>query len=302
MNIDWQVKRYLSENAFAWAPGTLKNHQKALRRWIREVKASTPKDAPTRYLSARVKEASPNAIRNECRMIAKFCEWAKANEFAGSNHFAKLRLPRPAAAAPRQPWLAHEKDRLLATAHAIDDYYSPHSPVEPPTYWPYAITCAWETGMRISDISLLEWTEIDWQARTIRRISHKTRKLGRWIDMPISETLYTMLLSMKDEASKSDNLSQHVCPEMAVAYHGGQEATKTACHQFQRLKTWAGFPESDKRTFHCFRHSFITRLISNGVNPAVISSMTGQSIGVIMQYAHPDIDTKRKAMETLEHT
>lgn len=148
--------------------------------------------------------------------------------------------------------------------------------------WTYACTVAWATGFRLSDVALLRKEDVNIKLSTISR---RTKKRGKLVQLPLSDEAKA---SIRWHMSQSN--SEYVCEDMATEYLANQHHNLST--QFLRLAARAGVNKS----FHCYRHAFITRLLDNGADSLLISKMTGISIQQILTYAHPSLDSMRKAM------
>lgn len=148
--------------------------------------------------------------------------------------------------------------------------------------WTYACVVAWATGFRLSDVALLLKKNVDLKARTVSR---RTLKWGKLVQIPLNDEATAVIRSQMN-----DSTSDYVCDDMAREYLTNQHHGLST--QFIRLAERAGVNKS----FHCYRHAFITRLLDNGADSVVISKMVGISIKQILTYAHPSLDTMRRAL------
>ena len=174
--------------------------------------------------------------------------------------------------------------------------------------WRGMIVCGIYSGMRLGDVSLLRWENIDLAAREIR---FKTEKTGREQVIPIAEPFYRHLL----EIAGSDDPRAPLFPR---AYAGRQRdiPTGTLSNQFYRLMTKASVvpPRNNKskgkgrnaaRTsnglgFHCLRHTATTLLKSAGVSDAVAREIVGHETAAVSRiYSHIDAPTLRAAIDRL---
>jgi integrase len=151
-------------------------------------------------------------------------------------------------------------------------------------YWRYGVICAWHTGLRLSDVALMKTNRLNLDKRVIDMTPLKTRRFNKRVLIPIADPLLKQLRMM-------DLTGEYVAPPMAVHYQFDQH--KTLSMQFIRLARKAGVIG---KSFHCFRHTFVTRLLEGGASAELISTITGQTVDQVMSYAHPSIDSKREAM------
>lgn len=155
------------------------------------------------------------------------------------------------------------------------------------SYWKPAIVIAWNTGLRLSDVAQLERSELDLAgSNCIRLKPQKTEKFGTEVEIPISSELRVTL-----EELLAKETGEFILPQMAEIYRCHPEYLSV---QFTRLARKAGVMS---KSFHHFRHSWISRCLDHNVNPAVIATMTGQTLAVILRYCHPSLEAKREQMK-----
>ena len=141
------------------------------------------------------------------------------------------------------------------------------------------LVIALNTGMRRGEILNLKWPQVDFKNKRVYVIKTKSNK-NRYI--PMTETLYHTLQSLKAEA----NGSESVYP---FKYVQGvfEKARKDADLQGLRL--------------HDLRHTFATRLIEGDANPYTVQRILGHStITMTMRYVHPSEDLMREAVANLD--
>lgn len=148
-------------------------------------------------------------------------------------------------------------------------------------HWPNAIRLALATALRLGDIACLEWSSILWDRKGIRLVPNKTKRRGKVAEIPLSDEILTMLISM-------EKTGPYVFPEMQSQY--AADGHKTLSMEFIRIVRKAGVNGS----FHQMRRSAITKWLVQGISPALISSVTGQSLAVLMGYLRPTLETKRE--------
>lgn len=212
------------------------------------------------------------------RTVRTFYAWLVENELEATNPVGRSGRLHPSS-APKPTFDADEYRRLLETARDTD-------------FWEYGCRLAWDTGLRLSDVAEMEWARtpeshgIQFGAKCVRWMPRKTRRFEKVVEIPLTDETLALLERMKLAAGAS----QFVSPWMAAQYAADRH--KTLSMQFIRLARKAIVFKS----FHSFRHTFVTRMISKNMNPAMIAAMTGHSLAQIMNYAHPTIETKRAAM------
>jgi integrase len=174
--------------------------------------------------------------------------------------------------------------------------------------WRGMVLCGAYTGMRLGDVSLLRWENIDLAGRELH---FKTEKTGRTQTIPIAEPLHRHLL----EIASTDDPRAPLFPR-AFAGRQREIPTGTLSNQFYRLMTRAGVvpPRSNKskgkgrnaaRTsnglgFHCLRHTATTLLKRAGVSDVVAREIVGHETAAVSRtYSHIDASTLRAAIDRL---
>lgn len=153
-------------------------------------------------------------------------------------------------------------------------------------YWQYAVITGWHTGLRLSDVAMLKWAHVDFARECLVVTPRKTSRFGKTVEIPMSPELFQQLATMRLSGP-----GEYVSPEMATHYQFDQH--KTLSMQFGRLVAKAGVTGV---SFHSLRGAFITRLLEAGNSPALISTITGQTVEQVMSYARVGLDAKRKVM------
>lgn len=147
-------------------------------------------------------------------------------------------------------------------------------------FWRWATALSYWTGLRMSDIANLEWASFT--ADSI--IVHMQKTDGR-VAVPLSEPLIgggelgQIILEMSEEASAGKFCfpdERKLINDPAKRHHLSM--------QYGRLLTSCGI---DDRSFHCLRHSFVTRLKHAGKTLEEIGKVVGHSSTKITEgYAH----------------
>ncbi len=161
------------------------------------------------------------------------------------------------------------------------------------------------TGARCGDLCLLKWSSVDLEQRLIRFTPHKTANTSRKrVEIPMSDVLHSTLISWT-------RISEYVLPQVADRY---QHNPSGISHDTKRLIEAAGFQATDagesrrlrnvsRLGFHAFRHSYVSMLIANGVNPLVVRDLVGHSsVDMTARYTHVALETKQQAINSLALT
>jgi integrase len=134
------------------------------------------------------------------------------------------------------------------------------------------------TGCRISEARRVEWSDIDFQQRTIliRKTKNKRQRLPH---MP--QRLLVALANLVTEMAK-EPASQHK-PPFAQAETPLRKAWDAVVAKAAKAKT--GF---ERLTFHSCRHGFATKLLRDGIDPKTAAGLGGwDSVSLFIEtYAH----------------
>jgi integrase len=174
--------------------------------------------------------------------------------------------------------------------------------------WRGMVLCGAYSGMRLGDVSLLRWENVDLAGRELH---FKTEKTRREQTIPIAEPLLRHLM----EIAGSDDPRAPLFPR---AFAGRQRKVLTGAlsNQFYRLMSKAGVvpPRTNEskgkgrnaaRTsvglgYHCLRHSVTTMLKQAGASDVVAREIVGHdSAAVSRTYSHIDTQTLRAAIDRL---
>lgn len=160
-------------------------------------------------------------------------------------------------------------------------------------FWPYLCTLAWYTGARSVDLVNLTWENASIADCVIRFIPRKTERSGRMVEIPMSKpVLDAVMARILDQ--DNDKSTPYVCPE-AKQLHDRANGSFQA--QFKRLCLIAELPGNI--TFHCFRHTRATRMLSgpDAVTPLVAADVLGlSSMNTLRRYSKASDTDKLKAV------
>lgn len=184
-----------------------------------------------------------------------------------------------------------EQQKKIKAAASADEKYLP-------------IILALELGLRIGEISALQWTDIDFSEKTIhiqRTLQRLQVDIGKTAIiegtpktfqseriLPLSNQLEIYLTKIK-KTSKS---------LYVVSLTDSCTEPRTITYRFKKLLEQLQIPQLP---FHALRHTFATRCLELGVNIATISSMLGHtSIKMTLDvYTNSFMKDERKAIEKI---
>jgi integrase len=160
---------------------------------------------------------------------------------------------------------------------------------ENPQLYPF-IVVALNTGMRLGELTALEWKDIDFK-RGILRVDNKKdhhTKNYQVRAIPINERLAEVLRKMPRRLDSSYVFQR-------------KDGSK-----FHKMRT--GFRNAVKRCgiphvrFHDLRHTFASHLVMGGVDIRTVQELLGhKDIRMTMRYSHLAPDHMRKAVRVLDY-
>ena len=213
---------------------------------------------------------APATVNREVACLKHMFNVAIRNSHATSNPVISVKLLRENNVITRVLSKADE-EKLLAAAQ------SPHIRA--------IIICALETGMRVGELLDLRGDQIDFRTGIIL-VAHT--KSGRSREIPVNQRLRETLKELADRG-----LGQR------VFWWKDGEPLGSVKKGYKAALRRAGLEEKRNR-FHDLRHTFATRLIDSGVDPFTVQELLGNaSITTTQRYAHPNLESKRRAVARL---
>lgn len=208
-----------------------------------------------------------------------FLEWCEDNGLTAANPVVHKKLPKLRENNPiKRPFTYEQYQRL---GRSILDT------TKNSEMWRAAIAVAWHTGLREGDCAALRWEHISFDDRMITAWPQKKAAYNECLYIPIEPEFYDLLLRRKNKDAPDQR--GYVNLDFRTLYlRGGAIA-----YEFRILCDNIGLPN---HSFHSFRHGFVTRLLNAGVDSLIISSITGQSLAIIQEYAHISNDAKHEAL------
>ncbi len=170
----------------------------------------------------------------------------------------------------------------------------------------YATVCAYRTGMRLSDVCLLKWENINFDELVIIYSPYKTRKKGKMAACPIvaGGDLHQVLLELREIPPHPNPMwKPYVSPELAMSYpmyfdNKSVDLVPPVSNQFTHLCRRLGYNDL---TFHKLRNAFMSRLVANNVSWPAACQITGlTSFEVYLRYAKPELANLRAQMAKLD--
>jgi integrase len=172
-----------------------------------------------------------------------------------------------------------------------------------------AVLLALNTGMRYSELRLLQWKQVDLERQTVRVGKSKT-EAGTGRIIPLNDRATKVLQFWGDQFP--DREDEHfVFPSERYGAGGNKfEPTVYDVTPTQAINSWKEAWESVKETagvsirFHDLRHTCVTRMLEGGVPLSVVASILGWSPAttarMAKRYGHIGQIAQRQAVAVLE--
>ena len=227
------------------------------------------------YKRKRVKEVKEATVNRELSALRKLLNLAKKRKlYHGDNIVSESGLFK--SESQRMRVLNEEEE------HRLLNCSSPHLiPI---------IKMALLTGMRLSEILTLQWTDVnlDTNLITIRAEISKSKKSRR---IPISGSLRKLLLEQKMKNYQSGHV---FVTHLGVPYSPNNPSALKRAFTTARRKA-----QIEDFRFHDLRHTAATRMAENGASIIAVKEILGHAdIRTTMKYFHPG-DSLTKAVEIL---
>ena len=236
---------------------------------------------------------TPSSANLMVKTLRTALNQALRDGFVDTNEASRVTLIKRLKKAKRRPFTKPEIRKLLKAA----DFE-----------WQGIILCGLYTGLRISDIALLTWENLDLVNAVLTLESQKTE---RRMDIPIAPRLKQYF----DELPAGDDPAAPLFPEVYTRRVANKTSGPTSA-QFRKIMVKAGLAEArthnttgkgrtskrklNELSFHCLRHTATSMLKNAGVSDAVARDIIGHdSEAISRQYTHIDMTAKRKAIESL---
>jgi integrase len=254
-------------------PKTAENYEKALRHW-----ALTTGDPPLEQIDDNVmatyrdllvkcpgpsgKMLSPNSVRS--RLVHIFTLLRKAGPEGYRNRGALGIIPRvPWCKMPR-PLYREPKivpDRHIAAAYQAAELMTlPNvAGIAPVDWWRAWLVVAFNTGLRVGSLVVLEWAHVQWEDGLIV-IPPECLKTGRGLTLPLLPIMAEHLERIRGER-------RHV--------FGWTQSREQLRHLLHDLQNKAGIPPAEHFGMHRVRKTTATKLYA--INPKVAQLVLGHT-------------------------
>jgi integrase/recombinase XerD len=145
-------------------------------------------------------------------------------------------------------------------------------------------------GLRISDLRQLELGDLDWRAKTITIVQHKT---GRPLSLPLLDDVGWAIIDYVRHGRP-----ETACPKVFVKHRHPFDAFGSASSVACRLSRHAAragieFPPDQACGMHSLRGALAVAMIGNGAPMPVISAVLGHASSDTTQAYYLRFDTER---------
>lgn len=183
-------------------------------------------------------------------------------------------------------WTVEEEQRIFDAATSVG-----HE-------WFEACVIARYTGLRFTDVKSLKWSEVDFEHGRIELEPVKTKRYHIAVKIPLHPKLTAVLADRKAHAEDGEI---YVLPERAR--HSGKKYFK-GDQPFSKILELAKVVEPEGSdyvlSFHCWRHTFDTRLSEAGVDQETRMAMTGHTVKETEKIYNHDWGRFEKAIAAME--
>jgi len=270
------INRYLASDKYRELARTTQAARRSYLIKFGETYSLMPLDRHTPILlAANLEGVLPNAARQRITALRAFFEWAAhpSRGLCSGNPAADLEKPREDSEAHhtwtddqiRQWWDFYSLGTL---PRAVFDLYI-HS------------------GQRGGDIIKLGWHSYR-RAGTVLHIPEQ-EKTGKEVFIPVSAAL-KQTLDLIDRPEPTANMLH---PPFLRGPRGRPYARTQLTNQFREWRKAAGLP--DECVPHGLRRATVRIMLEEGMNPAGIAAITGQSLELVYYYAE-DYEREGAAM------
>ena len=230
------------------------------------------------YRGWREPDVAPLTLHKESNVIKQMLNFAVDDERIECNPFKRFRLTRPSP-RPQPVFRAADVETILAKA------------TEP---WRSIFTVLAFTGMRISELTHLTWSDVDLQGRWlhIRAKDGWEPKNGDDRDLPLHPRAIAVLMRLPrrsrwvfcDDGHNGDAPPSRIDGPAALG----------------KLKTVLRHIGISEGKLHTFRHFFITRCADAGVPATMLIKWVGHSdLKTILHYYDTDHQAWQNAMSSV---
>lgn len=230
------------------------------------------KNIATTYMTCLASEASSNIFNNTLIILKKIWNTFKDRANISVNPWSDI-PKRKAEISNRQDLTREELFKLLSYVRDDEDMLC-------------LFSLAIYTGLRLGDCCNIKWSNIDLAQKIITITPAKTKRYTKNIVIPIQKDLFKILL-LKWEKKGENEL---VMPKIANNYK-----TRNIGWRIRNIFHNCGIKTFEVvngrvkilKSFHSFRHTFVSMNINNNMSPLLIQKLVGHSaMNMTQHYFH----------------
>ena len=247
------------------------------------------------------KDFATGSIKLLSAMLNGCFKQAERNGIISKNPVSLVAVPKGKAKKERVVFTVEQQELFLkyASNSYLQDFF----------------TLALMTGMRNGELRGLQWTDIDFKKRVIF-VNHTlvyTEEKGHFLDDPKTKTskrvipmidkCYNLLKQLYKESQESTIINFNDKRFVFSLYDGSVITKDRVTIELNKIIDAMKSENIDVGhiTCHCFRHTFATRAIEQGMPPQVLKTILGHSsLSMTMDlYSHVLPDTKHEEMKKI---
>lgn len=245
------------------------------------------------YRNELINVVSPKTVNHDVKTVKALFRAARRDHLLLDDPTEFIETVKGRVDTNRRPFTLDEVKRVLAVAN--DE-------------WRSMILFGLYTGLRISDVAMLRWSNIDLEKQEISIVVQKTTK-------PLILPIAAPLASHLESIPSSDDPRAPLHPKANGTWER-EGRTGRLGNQFSDLLIDAGLRkpspkaslkkgqkarrEAQELSFHCLRHTAISLMKEAGIPESVVMAMVGHSSkDVSAKYTHVGSDALHRAAATL---
>jgi|TARA_B100001964_G_scaffold236425_1_gene298124 site-specific recombinase XerD len=271
------IKKYMEEHSKPnKAPRTYQDDIYFSKRILKHFGKKTLLELTPRHISAYIKKmrgegVGDTMINHELRLLRHAYNLAiKEWELVDTTPFAKVSIPK--GNNKRVRYLSKEEEKMLLAN--LPDWLRP------------IVIIARETGLRLSNIANLTWTQVNLFSKMI--IIERTKN-GNPIGIPMTKNVFDTL--------KALSKVRRIDSDFIFGKKGKPFRRWWISKSFKRVCEKAGI---ENFRFHDLRHDFCSRLVQRGVDLYTVAALAGhKDISTTQRYAHLSPEKLKSAVEML---
>ncbi|HEX5080505.1 MAG TPA: site-specific integrase [Blastocatellia bacterium] len=245
-------------------------------RFIHEVTAGDIRAFRQERANSKTRTGTDRAIgtlNREIRQLSGVFQLAVENGYI-KNNFARVVKNIPVDNVREKVLEPEEEEKLFAALAGDRAKFKPIAQL------------ALYTGLRLSEVVELTWEQVDLLSEkpklTIKSKGRGRKKKKRSI--PLIGAPFKLLQDLRAD-----------CDGKGRVFTGRGISPTNVCHRFSVICDEVGLPDV---TMHTLRHTFCTRVVDNGGNPAHAQQVLGHSsLATTQRYLHPGEKAVRESMK-----